>query len=87
MLHPMNRTHVRQIGLPRRLEVTTGPDGVPTAVGPRQVLHVRDEWRVDEGWWSGQPLRRRYFDLVLEDGRNAVVFCDRRSGRWFGQRA
>ena len=63
------------------------PDGVPRAVGGRAVAVLRDEWRVDEGWWSGHRLRRRYFDLVLADGRNVVVFCDLESGRWYGQRA
>jgi hypothetical protein len=31
-------------------------------------------------------VRRRYFDVVLADGRNTVVFLDRRTGRWFTQR-
>ncbi len=31
-------------------------------------------------------MRRRYFDLVLEDGRNVVVFWDQRDHRWFSQR-
>jgi hypothetical protein len=56
-------------------------------VGGRAVEHVRDEWRVDEGWWSGHRLRRVYFDLVLDDGRDAVVFRDLDDGSWYGQRA
>jgi hypothetical protein len=56
-------------------------------VGSRTVEHVRDEWRVEEGWWAGTPIQRRYFDLVLTDGRNVVVFWDRRAERWFGQRS
>jgi hypothetical protein len=60
--------------------------GTPTAVARRPVMHVRDEWRVEEGWWTSEPVRRRYFELVLEDGRNAVVFLDRRRGRWYAQR-
>jgi hypothetical protein len=51
------------------------------------VEHVRDEWRVDEGWWSGHRLRRVYFDVVLEDGRDVVVFRDLGDGSWYGQRA
>jgi hypothetical protein len=87
MLGSMNRTYVRRIGLPRTVAVQTDRAGLPVAVGGRPVEHVRDEWRVDEGWWTRRPVRRRYFDLVLSDGRNAVVFCDRRRGRWFTQRA
>ncbi|MGZ4431480.1 MAG: hypothetical protein ACXVYV_07515 [Gaiellales bacterium] len=83
----MNRTYVRRIGLPRAVAVQTDQAGRPVAVGGRSVEHVRDEWRVDEGWWTRRPVRRRYFDLVLADGRNTVVFCDRRRRRWFTQRA
>ncbi|MFM7247739.1 MAG: hypothetical protein ACKO2Y_09760 [Actinomycetota bacterium] len=44
---------------------------------------VREEWRVEEGWW-GEPVRRRYFEVVLEPGRVAVVFEDRRRpGEWW----
>ena len=65
----------------------TDDRGLPTRVGDRPVAHLRDEWRVEEGWWTRRPLRRRYFDLVLEDGRNTVVFLDRQQRRWYAQRA
>jgi hypothetical protein len=48
---------------------------------------VREEWRIVERWWTGRPVRRRYFDLVLETGENVVVFRDESSGGWFRQRA
>jgi len=51
------------------------------------VESVRDEWRVDEGWWSGRPVHRRYFEVVLAGGADVVVFADRRSGEWWAQRA
>jgi hypothetical protein len=41
---------------------------------------------VEDRWWTGRPLRRRYFELVMVDGRNVVVFLDLVSGRWFTQR-
>ena len=83
----MKRTDVRPVGVPREVEVRTDERGRPAAVGGRPVAHLRDEWRVEEGWWTRTPLRRRYFDLVLADGRNAVVFLDRRRRRWYAQRA
>ena len=67
--------------------VVTDAAGLPASVGGRPVAQLRDEWRVDEGWWTRRPVRRRYFELVLADGRNTVVFCDRRRGRWYAQRA
>lgn len=64
-----------------------GPDGVPTAVDGREVESVREEWQVEDRWWSERPLRRRYFELVLAGGADAVVFCEMQSGRWYSQRA
>jgi hypothetical protein len=82
----VKRTAARRLSMPRAVPVTTDAAGVPTAVAGRAVLHLRDEWRVDEGWWTREPLRRRYFELVLRDGRNTVVFLDRRRGRWYAHR-
>jgi hypothetical protein len=49
---------------------------------------VREEWLVEDRWWTPRPLRRRYFELVLADGRNVVVFREpSEGGRWFLQRA
>ena len=76
----------RRLNEPRPARVTAG-DGVPDLVGGVSVARVREEWRVTERWWTGRPLRRRYFDVVLETGENVVVFCDEASGRWYRQRA
>jgi hypothetical protein len=48
---------------------------------------VREEWRVVDRWWTGEPVARRYFDVVLETGENAVVFHDDAAGTWFTQHA
>jgi hypothetical protein len=47
---------------------------------------VREEWRVVDRWWTDDPIDRRYFEVVLEGGQNAVVFRDGESGRWYLQR-
>ena len=60
---------------------------VPTAINRVGVASVREEWRVVDRWWTEEPLDRRYFDLVLESGRNACVFRDEEAGCWFSQRA
>lgn len=83
----MDRTYVRRLGLPREVAVSTDTSGIPVAVGGRSVEHLRDQWRVEEGWWTRRPVRRVYFDLVLSGGRQTVVFCDRRRGCWYTQRA
>jgi hypothetical protein len=87
----------RRIGVPKPAAVEADVRGTPTAVGPMRVDAVRaapvpvdsirEEWVVEDRWWTGRPLRRRYFELVLIDGRNVVVFRDLAGGRWFLQRA
>jgi hypothetical protein len=73
---------------PRPVAVTAGSDGVPTAVGAVAVEAVREEWLVEDLWWTPKPLSRRYFELVLADGRDLVVFREPdEDGRWFEQRA
>ena len=77
----------RRLGEPRSAAVRPGSAGVPVAVGGTLVEAVREEWVVEDRWWTGRPLRRRYFELVLEDGRNAVVFRDLEGGAWYAQRS
>jgi hypothetical protein len=73
---------------PRPVEVETGDGGVPRAVAQVAVEAVREEWLVTDRWWTPVPLRRRYFELVLVDGRCVVVFREpAETGRWFEQRA
>ena len=76
----------RRLGGPRPARVVAGPRGAPVAVEGSDVESVLEEWVVEDRWWTGRPLRRRYFELVLADGRDAVVFCDLAAGRWYAQR-
>ncbi len=76
----------RRLNEPRPALVVAERD-VPTEVGHEAVEVVREEWRVVDRWWTERPVRRRYFDLVLESGRNVVVFRDEEAGGWFGQRS
>ena len=83
---PGDSRSARRLNEPRTAAVVA-PEGCPTAVNRVAVADVRDEWRVVERWWTEQPLRRRYFDVVLETGENVVVFRDEEDGHWFRQRA
>jgi hypothetical protein len=71
---------------PRPVNVRVGANGTPEAVGRTTVEAVREEWMVQDRWWTGRPLRRRYLELVTADGADRVVFRDLESGRWFAQR-
>ena len=74
------------VNKPWPIPVQVGADGRPRMVGLLAVDAVREEWLVEDGWWTRRPLRRRYFELVLEDGSNVVVFSEPEDGRWFRQR-
>ncbi|HTU77677.1 MAG TPA: hypothetical protein VMF09_02840 [Solirubrobacteraceae bacterium] len=60
-------------------------DGVPAQVNGEAIESLRESWLVEDRWWTGQPLRRRYWELVGERGRNVIVFHDLLSGHWFLQ--
>jgi hypothetical protein len=76
----------RRLNEPRPVRVEA-PQSVPVAVGGMSVSVVREEWRVVDRWWTEEPVRRRYFDLVLETGENVAVFFDAERERWYRQKA
>ena len=77
-----------RVNKPWPVPVQVDSDGTPKAVGRLAVESVREEWLVEDGWWTQKPLQRRYFELVLADGRDLVVFREpAESGSWFEQRA
>jgi hypothetical protein len=78
---------MRRLSTPRAIEVAADPRGVPAAVRGLGVEAVAEDWVVEDRWWTGRTLRRRYFELVLANGRNVVVFRDLERGRWFAQAA
>jgi hypothetical protein len=77
---------IRGLGAPHPLRVITGRGGVPHAVvidGRRRlVVAVREDWLVQDRWWTDEPVDRHYFELVVEPGRRLVVFLDERRREW-----
>jgi hypothetical protein len=79
------RTH--RLAQPRGARVDAEPtDGRPRTIDGRLVDAVRESWLVEDRWWNGSPVRRRYWEVVTTCGRNVVVFHDLRGGKWFVQR-
>jgi hypothetical protein len=76
-----------RLNAPRPALVEETGAGTPRVVNRQAVEFVREEWRVVDRWWTEDPVSRRYFELVLESGQNAVVFRDEERGCWFTQRA
>jgi hypothetical protein len=77
----------RRLNAPRPALVQAHSDGIPNRVNRQRVASIREEWRIVDRWWTDEPVDRRYFDLVLETGENAVVYRDAEVGTWFTQRA
>jgi hypothetical protein len=77
---------LRRLYVPRPAAVEVGSTGKPATVDGIAVEAVREEWVAEDRWWTPHPLGRHYFELVLADGRNAVVFRSFVSGRWHRQR-
>jgi hypothetical protein len=77
----------KRLNQPQRARVRPGERGRPESVDGRAVESVRESWLVEDRWWTEEPLRRRYWEVVTRDGRSLVVFRDLVSGSWFVQRA
>lgn len=79
---------LRALGAPRAVPVEEGPDGAPRALtlpgGRRHAVEaVRDDWLVQDLWWTGRPVNRRYFEVVLETGRLVTVYREAADAAWF----
>lgn len=85
--HAYTRAAAGRLNAPRPALVETGVGGTPARVDREHVTVVREEWRVVDRWWTDEPVDRRYYEVVLESGRNTCVFLDRASGEWCTQRA
>ena len=81
---PSARDAARRLNAPRPALVEQRFDGTPRVVNRELVTLVREEWRVVDRWWTEEPVSRRYFEVILESGRNVVVFRD--DTGWFSQR-
>jgi hypothetical protein len=83
----------RTLNHPRPARVRFDPAGRalhPVEVNGEAVESMRESWLVEDRWWTAAPLRRRYWELVGERGRNLVVFHDLTGGGdgpggWFVQ--
>jgi hypothetical protein len=77
---------LRRLYVPRAAKVEADSGGRPSTVDGIAVEAVREEWVAEDRWWTPHPLGRHYFELVLADGRNVVVYRSIASKRWYRQR-
>lgn len=72
--------------MPRRVTVRA-PHGTPIAVDGKPVEAVRENWLVEDKWWTERPICRRYWEIVTTTGKHVVVFHDVVEGAWYTQAA
>ncbi len=82
---------LRALGAPRSAAVSCAPDGTPVEVAlegrrAHRVMTVRDDWLVQDLWWTDRAVDRHYFELVLDSGRLVVVYREGGDGGWFVHR-
>ncbi len=76
---------------PARVRLQPAGPGFPVQVDGEAVDALRESWLVEDRWWTDEPLRRRYWELLGARGRNMVVFHDLTAGAragagaWFVQ--
>lgn len=74
------------LATPRPVRVDVAADGAPLAVdidGRRRVVEaVRDDWLVQDLWWTERPVERHYHELVVHPGRVTVLYRDLLTDRW-----
>lgn len=78
---------LRALRVPRRAGVEVDAGGVPRSIGlrggHRGVVAVRDDWLVQDLWWTDRPVDRHYYELVVDPGRVVLAYCDRVNGCWY----
>jgi protein ImuB len=89
---------VRVLRPPLAVEVLTGEEAArpaelrgtvaddTTEKRPRVEGRVRvasGPWGLEEGWWSGDPVARDYWDVELAQGGLYRLYRERGSGDWF----
>jgi CO dehydrogenase/acetyl-CoA synthase delta subunit len=80
----MSRPH--RLATPVRVAVQADDHGRPLLVAGREVDAVRESWLIEDRWWTEEPLRRRYWEVVTTSGSDQVVFHDLIAGDWWRQR-
>jgi hypothetical protein len=79
-------TGPRRLNVPLPAAVRADGRGRPQAVDGRAIDAVRESWLVEDRWWTEDPLRRRYWEVVTTRGELLVVFRELGRGGWYRQR-
>src|SRR6266513_1644488 len=84
---------LRAINVPQPVVVELDVCGSPTKIEMRSIDDrgsvtieaVRETWRIDDEWWR-EPVRRMYYEVLVEGGGRVVLFVDLVTLEWFVQK-
>ena len=91
---------LRALNVPQRVEVELDASGSPAKIEMRSaecgvrniderepvtIEAVRETWRIDDEWWR-EPVRRKYYEVLVEGGGRVVLFVDLVTLEWFVQK-
>ncbi len=81
---------LRPLNQPRPITISTHgethrPVGLIERGRHHPIARVQDSWCIEDEWWR-EPIRRRYYQLVLNDGNLRTVYHDLVADRWYEQR-
>lgn len=76
-----------EMNSPKPVRVEACAKGRPVVVAGEAVQSVREDWVHRFRWWTDDPLRRHYYEVITLTGRRVVVFRDTLTDRWFSQQA
>jgi len=78
---------LRPLNLPRPVAVRCRADRpMVLVIGGRQrrIEEIQDTWLIDDEWWR-EPIRRRYYRMVLDDGSLRTIYHDLVADAWYEQ--
>jgi hypothetical protein len=85
---------LRSLNQPRAIGMESDPTPRGIAI-PRvlidgrhrhRVERIEEFWTIDDEWWLGRPIKRRYYRVRLETGHLQTIYHDLTQDRWFTQR-
>ena len=76
------------VPVPVQVQEDSHPRPVSVTLRSRmlEVASIGDVWEIVDEWWRTDPIARRYYKVVLEDGTGITIFRDLLSGLWYEQR-
>ena len=81
---------LRALNVPQRVQVELNANGLPNgirdATGELHAIdHIGEIWHIDDEWWR-EPVRRKYYEVLVEGGGRVVLFVDLVTLEWFVQK-